>query len=265
MEHLGIREVAELTGIGCRHAPHVGAALRLSRAGPDGIRYRRYAAEDVEVLRRVPRCAQARGLTVPRRLARAHEPQRHGPALALRRDGQAGHDVRPRRLRKSTLIEVSARSSTRRWPTARRRSCFGAFQQRAFLPPRPSRYRRLASRRGRRRRSSSRTSRRPRIPDDGGPSSCRSCRTRARQRVGGRDRRAGVLGLPVGWEHPSVERRTRTASAASRPTGRSTRSRSRLRARAAALAAREVPTRSSATASIPAGRAPAGLRAPARR
>lgn len=146
MEHLGIGEVAELTGIGVGtlrmwEQRHGFPVPQRTQSG-----HRRYAPEDVEVLR----CAislKHDGLTVPAALDRARVQLRRQrlPSLYGAVVQRNGGSVPSRRLRKRTLIEVSRAIEDEALSHGTAPICFGAFQEERFYRRVEPRWRRLGA------------------------------------------------------------------------------------------------------------------------
>ena len=144
MDHLGIGEVAELTGIA------VGT-LRMweTRHGfPVPTRtasgHRRYAPEDVDVLRSALSLKE-HGFSVAAALSRAKAEQRrmHAPSLygaIVQRNGGA---LPAQRLKKRTLVEVSRAIEDEALVHGTAPICFGAFQRERFYRRVEPRWRKL--------------------------------------------------------------------------------------------------------------------------
>ena len=146
MEHLGIGEVAELTGIA------VGT-LRMweTRYGfPVPTRtasgHRRYATEDVEVLRSALSLKE-HGFSVAAALARAQTEQRRMQAPSLYRAivKRNGGNLPARRLKKRTLVEVSRAIEDEALSRGTAPVCFGAFQEERFYRRVEPRWRKLGA------------------------------------------------------------------------------------------------------------------------
>jgi MerR family transcriptional regulator, light-induced transcriptional regulator len=141
---LSIREVAEQTGL----APgtirmweqrHGFPAPRRTASGS-----RRYAADDVETLRRA-RAHRQRGLSVSAALDRARETggaSDHPSIYAA--VAVTDHGARPQVLRKSTLIALSRAIEHEVLARAAAPVLFAAFQRERFYRALEARYRRLA-------------------------------------------------------------------------------------------------------------------------
>lgn len=146
MEELAIKDVAERTGLGAGTVRmwEQRYGFPTPRRTPAG--YRRYSSEDVEVLRRAV-ALKAGGLSIPAALARAREatvgatdrPSIYGAVLAAER-----MPIRPRKLRKRTLLAMSRAIEDEAMASASGPVCFGAFQQERFYRPVEHRYQRLA-------------------------------------------------------------------------------------------------------------------------
>ena len=195
-----------------RDDPHVGAALRLPRAGADRRRLpplhrrrRRGAAPRRRATAARPVGPRARSTARARRGGRDRPPSIFGAVAA------ADAPARPQVLRKRTLIALSRAIEHETLARAAAPVVFGGLpggaqlpRGRAPLPPagprRPTRsavFADFAEPRARTRRAG-------RDPDRG--------RRRARQRVGGGGRRARLRRLPLaGWERPTQDAETADA------------------------------------------------------
>ncbi len=146
MEGLGIKEMAERTGL-------AAGTIRMweqrygypePRRTPSG--HRRYDPRDVEVLGRAvalrdaglaigPALAQARAISSP-----TDTPSIYGAIVAA-----AGIPLRPRALRKRTLTPLSRAIEDEAMAYGARPLCFAAFQHERFYRRVEHRYRRLAA------------------------------------------------------------------------------------------------------------------------
>jgi DNA-binding transcriptional MerR regulator len=133
MEHLGIGEVAELTGIGVGtlrmwEQRHGFPVPQRTASG-----HRRYASDDVEVLRSAL-ALKSEGLTVPAALERARSQldRQHSPSLYGAIMQRNGGSLPGRRLRKRTLIELSRAIEDEALAQGAAPICFGAFQKERF-------------------------------------------------------------------------------------------------------------------------------------
>ena len=200
--------------------PHVGAALRLPRAGAHVGRLPPVLATGTS-----RRCAASSPTAIAgcRSGARSSAPAPDGPPTTRRSTPRSRRRAaaRPQVLRKRTLIAISAaRSSTRRSPTPRRRWCSPPSSSERFYRAVEQRYRRLAARPTRA--TCSRTSTPWRAATARRPRS-RSHRRRAGQRVGGGRRRAGLRRVPAGLGAAARDRAgARPRCAGSRRSGPST-------------------------------------------
>lgn len=145
MKDLAIKDVAERTGIAT-------GTIRMweQRYGfPDPQRtasgYRRYTAEDVELLRRVLAYREG-GLSVPAALERARasaEPSDR-PSIYGAITAAGAAPVTPQRLRKRTLVAISRAIEDEAMARGAGPVIFGAFQRESNYRPVKHRYRRLA-------------------------------------------------------------------------------------------------------------------------
>jgi DICT domain-containing protein len=142
---LAIKDVAEQTGLaaGTIRMWEQRYGFPAPARSPSG--YRRYAADDVEVLRRV-QAYRSRGLSVPAAIERAREAggPSDRPSLYAVVAAGAGTGARPQVLRKSTLIAVSRAIEHETLAHAAAPVLFGAFQSERFYRPLEPRWRRMA-------------------------------------------------------------------------------------------------------------------------
>ncbi len=144
MERLAIKELAERTGL-------ASGTIRMweQRFGfPSPTRteggYRQYTSEDVETLRRAV-AFRERGLSVPAALERAQAvagSPSDRPSIYSAVASAEG--IRPRLLRKKTLLALSRAIEDETLARAARPVCFGAFQEERFYREVEHRYRRIA-------------------------------------------------------------------------------------------------------------------------
>ena len=145
MKGLAIKDVAERTGLaaGTIRMWEQRYGVPVPRRAPSG--YRMYSDEDVDLLRRAV-AFRERGLSVPAALDRAQSlgetdrPSIYGAIVT----GDA--PVRPRTLRKRTLIAISRAIEDETMARAAGPVVFGAFQQVRHYTASAHRYRRLAER-----------------------------------------------------------------------------------------------------------------------
>ncbi len=258
---LAISDVAEQTGI-------AAGTIRMweQRYGfPEPARtpsgYRRYSVDDVEALRRVA-ALRRRGLSVPAAIARAQETgAATGRPSIYAAVAEAGHDVRPQILRKSTLIALSRAIEHEALAHAAAPVLFGAFQRERFYRHVQGRYQRLALLADAAFVFADFPE--PRIPDDGGP-----IEVPVELHDALANEWAVIIDAPgyaaclLGWEHPSVEPGgdgERRFEAIWTLDPRATRRAAQV---AAALAAREVPEEGARVAAMLADR-PLAMEEPA--
>src|SRR4051812_42045936 len=145
MEQLGIGEVAELTGVavGTLRMWEQRHGFTVPQRTDSG--YRRYSPEDVEILRRAV-ALRAEGMSVAFALERAREVT--SPAAAPSLYGAIvtsnGLPLRPRCLRKRTLLAMSRAIEDETLAHGAAPVCFGSFQEERFYRHVEPRWRSLA-------------------------------------------------------------------------------------------------------------------------
>jgi DICT domain-containing protein len=201
---LAISDVAEQTGIaaGTIRMWEQRYGFPVPARTPSG--YRRYSVEDVEAIRRVA-ALRRRGLSVPAAIARAQETGAvTGRPSIYAAVAEAGHDVRPQILRKSTLIALSRAIEHEALAHAAAPVLFGAFQRERFYRHVERRYHRLALLADAAFVFADFPE--PRIPDDGGP-----IEVPVEPHDALANEWAVIIDAPgyaaclLAWEHPSAE------------------------------------------------------------
>jgi DICT domain-containing protein len=201
---LAISDVAEQTGIaaGTIRMWEQRYGFPVPARTPSG--YRRYSVEDVEAIRRVA-ALRRRGLSVPAAIARAQETGAvTGRPSIYAAVAEAGHDVRPQILRKSTLIALSRAIEHEALAHAAAPVLFGAFQRERFYRHVERRYHRLALLADAAFVFADFPE--PRIPADGGP-----IEVPVEPHDALANEWAVIIDAPgyaaclLGWEHPSAE------------------------------------------------------------
>jgi DICT domain-containing protein len=141
---LAISDVAEQTGIAAGTIRMWEQRYGFPVPGRTASGYRRYSVEDVEALKRVA-ALRRRGLSVPAAIQRAQETgSLSGRPSIYAAVAEAGHDVRPQILRKTTLIALSRAIEHEALAHAAAPVLFGAFQRERFYRHVERRYQRLA-------------------------------------------------------------------------------------------------------------------------
>jgi MerR family transcriptional regulator, light-induced transcriptional regulator len=258
---LAISDVAEQTGIaaGTIRMWEQRYGFPVPDRTPSG--YRRYSTDDLEALRRVA-ALRRRGLSVPAAIQRAQETGAvTGRPSIYAAVADAGHDVRPQILRKTTLIALSRAIEHEALAHAAAPVLFGAFQRERFYRHVARRYQRLSLLADAAFVFADFPE--PRIPDDGGP---------IEVPVGPQDALAnewavivdapGYAACLLGWEHPGAEPAPdgeRRFEAIWTVDPRATRRAAQV---AVALAAREVPEEGGRVAAMLADR-PLAMEEPA--
>jgi DICT domain-containing protein len=145
MEQLGIGEVAELTGIavGTLRMWEQRYGFPVPQRTESG--YRKYSSDDVEVLRRTL-ALREQGMSVTAALERALEVSKPTATPSLYGAVVAGNGLplRPRKLRKDTLVEISRAMEDEALASGGSAVCFGAFQRERFFRQVEARWQRLA-------------------------------------------------------------------------------------------------------------------------
>jgi DICT domain-containing protein len=144
MSTLGIKDVAEQTGIAAGTIRMWEQRYGFPEPGRTGSGYRVYSEEDVSALRRVM-AYRHRGLSVPAAIERAaetggpgHQPSIYAAVAAT------DHGARPQTLKKSTLVALSRAIEHETLARAAAPVLFGAFQFESMYRHVEQRYRRLA-------------------------------------------------------------------------------------------------------------------------
>jgi DICT domain-containing protein len=144
MSALGIKDVAEQTGIAAGTIRMWEQRYGFPEPGRTGSGYRVYSEADVSTLRRVM-AYRHRGLSVPAAIERAvetggpaHQPSIYAAVAAT------GHRARPQTLKKSTLVALSRAIEHETLAQAAAPVLFGAFQFESMYRHVEQRYRRLA-------------------------------------------------------------------------------------------------------------------------
>ncbi|HVP01087.1 MAG TPA: DICT sensory domain-containing protein [Solirubrobacteraceae bacterium] len=145
MNDLAIRDVADQTGIAAGTIRMWEQRFGFPRPERTASGYRRYAPEDVEALRRV-QAYRHRGLSVPAAIERACEGGGGGPDRPSIYAAVAStfRELRPRVLRKSTLVALSRAIEHEALAQAASPVLVGAFQREVFYRAVEPRYRRMA-------------------------------------------------------------------------------------------------------------------------
>lgn len=146
MEGLGIKEMAERTGLaaGTIRMWEQRYGFPEPRRTPSG--HRRYAPEDADVLTRAVALRDA-GLAITPALeqARAAHAATDSPSIYGAIVAATGMPIRPRVLRKRMLVPLSRAIEDEAMAYGARPVCFGAFQHERFYRRVEHRYRRLAA------------------------------------------------------------------------------------------------------------------------
>lgn len=145
-DELAIKDVAEATGVSAGTIRMWETRYGFPDPGRTDGGYRRYAAEDVDTIRRVL-AYKHRGLSIPAAIERAREtggPTDHPSIYAAVTAAVPG--TRPQVLRKRTLVALSRAIEHECLAHAASPILFGAFQREVFYREVEHRYRRLAQR-----------------------------------------------------------------------------------------------------------------------